>query len=259
MEEKISKVLSTLISSVIIGCGLISIFNNKKVFGGLICILYAVVILMLPFIFKKIGISDKQSFKDIRLIIVALSLVIDLIIVLYILDKFKINNYDITTAIVQIIVYLNYTFILFMFKNEDKNKMYFIFGVFYIMCIIISYINESMCANNYIPLINTLKNFLDYNLIKEFIYITRFCVEALIMPIKEAVLTYIIFDSIFDHQDNKKNIENNDQKGNKEIYRENKIEKINIQDNRKPQYQIEVIDNKTHNRYNYYITVKRKC
>ena len=123
MEEKISKVLSTLISSVIIGCGLISIFNNKKVFGGLICILYAVVILMLPFIFKKIGISDKQSFKDIRLIIVALSLVIDLIIVLYILDKFKINNYDITTAIVQIIVYLNYTFILFMFKNEDKNKI----------------------------------------------------------------------------------------------------------------------------------------
>lgn len=116
-----------------------------------------------------------------------------------------------------------------------------------------------MCANNYIPLINTLKNFLDYNLIKEFIYITRFCVEALIMPIKEAVLTYIIFDSIFDHQDNKKNIENNDQKGNKEIYRENKIEKINIQDNRKPQYQIEVIDNKTHNRYNYYITAKRKC
>ncbi|HAC02546.1 MAG TPA: hypothetical protein DCE63_01165, partial [Eubacterium sp.] len=71
-------------------------------------------------------------------------------------------------------------------------------------------------------------------------------IEAIIEPIKEAILTYIIFDTVRKSKDDKKDnkIENN-------------REKINMQFDENIKFKVDVKDNKTGYKYNYSISVKQ--
>lgn len=130
MEKNISNILRILIALFFLILGIMGIINNKNLIVVLFCILYAFIIFLLPLIFKKIGVNDKQNFESNRFIISIISFAIDLIASLLSIKIFTINNYDAEKLIIQIIIYLHYTVILFMFKNEDNKKKYIILDCF---------------------------------------------------------------------------------------------------------------------------------
>ena len=77
MEKNISNILRRLIALFFLILGLMGAINNKNLIVALFCILYAVIIFLLPLIFKRIGVNDKQNFESNRLIISIISLVIE--------------------------------------------------------------------------------------------------------------------------------------------------------------------------------------
>ena len=58
-----------------------------------------------------------------------------------------------------------------------------------------------MNCNDCVILVNTLNEISDYNQIKNTLL---FLIEAIVLPLKESVLTYIIFDTIFSNSDKSK-------------------------------------------------------
>lgn len=110
-----------------------------------------------------------------------------------------------------------------------------------------------MSCNDCVILVNTLNEISDYDQIKNTLL---FLIDAIVMPLKESFLTYIIFDTMFSNSDkSKKDIEISDENVNKEVCGKNKI---NIQDNKTEKFQVDVVDTETYKKYNYDITVKKK-
>lgn len=246
--KKLSGFLKALLTAIIILFSFILIFQHNYISGGLVFV-YGIF-----FQFSGKLIKNKaRKFKADRELIALLSLPFCLIIVMMFIKYFNVNNDEDIKLITQIIIYLDYTLILFLFKNENKNKMYITFGLFYIICVILSYIKDYMSCNDCVILINTLNEVSAYDHIKNTLL---FLIDAIVMPLKESVLTYIIFDTIFSNSNkSKKDIETNNEKVNKEICEENKI---NIQENKTEKFQVEVVDTATYEKYNYDIIIKKK-
>ena len=92
----------------------------------------------------------------------------------------------------KIVFYSAYVIVAFMYHRENKKVKYSFFGLFYFLCIVISYIPLDMFLGES----NTVILFVD----------------DILMPIKEAMLTYIIFDTAFDS--NIRNIKKEEKKCN---------------------------------------------
>ena len=246
--KKLSEFLKVLLTSTIILLGVLLIYQHNCIFGVVLLVYGA----LFQFLSKLIKNKD-QKFNADRELIALLSLPFCLIIVMVFIKYFNANNDEDIKLLTQVIIYLDYTLILFLFKNENRNKMYITFGLFYIICVILSYIKDYMSCNDCVIFVNTLNEISDYNQIKNTLL---FLIEAIVMPLKESVLTYIIFDTIFSNSDkSKKDIEISDEKVNKEICEENKI---NTQDNKTEKFQVEVVDTATYEKYNYDIIIKKK-
>ena len=99
--------------------------------------------------------------------------------------------------ILKICVYFIYMIVIDFVSAENKRKEYYIFGIIYIICLLISFI-----PSKYNTIIVRLLNVIfGYQHMDEITY--EFIIEAILMPIKEAVLTYIIFDVVFEKKEKK--------------------------------------------------------
>lgn len=150
-------------------------------------------------IFERFGIKTThyldflklQSFCANFLIII---FIISSIVIFF--DKELINFSAINNEVVSILkifYYFIYLFILYMCKSEYKTLKYFIFGVYYFICVILSFASPLISEQiirilNYIPNINL--DFVTYDLI----------VNTCLISIKEAILTYIIFDTVIENK-----------------------------------------------------------
>lgn len=122
--------------------------------------------------------------------------------VLYICAVFSLKNNAILRgmedikAFMSITMYLLFIVVLFFYRKNDKSKKYIVFGVFYILCVALNFCSESM--------VNMIVSFLNR------VSTQNICLESyemlyfnVLTPIKEAILTNIIFDVVFEKKEKK--------------------------------------------------------
>lgn len=93
-------------------------------------------------------------------------------------------------AICKSLVYVIYLAIIFLYNDTNKKRKYFIFGITYILCTLISYVPDT----DYKVVINILNCIPNTQKLDEESYVL--IIDGILMPIKEAFLTFIIFDTV---------------------------------------------------------------
>lgn len=150
-------------------------------------------------------------------------------------------------SILKICVYIFYLLLLFCCMNANKLKKYVVFGVFYFFCIILSF-STNIIHKYIIDMINLIPN---GNMTKETYDVL---ISDCLVPIKEAILTHIIFDTVI-KKNNKQDIYiKNDE--NEDIH-EKIVHSNTLESSATSVYNISVLDNQNSVCKNYRIMVKK--
>lgn len=202
MEEKISKGIFWIIS---VGCFLAFLDQviNKPISVNILLPL-ALGIVTNPFIldsfYDKNGVETiDYSYVVAVKMLFAIGGVLIAFILAFLIFKHCNSESDINIAmqnfeaILKITVFIIYLIVLFMYKSANRFLKYIIFAIFYGICIILSFSSQSI--NEYIIYILNLLN--DGGLDLESY---KLLINDFMIPIKEAILTYIIFDTVIEYK-----------------------------------------------------------
>lgn len=142
-----------------------------------------------------------------------------------IFQKAEMENYK---SILKIVMFIIYLAVLFLNREVKRFHKYIIFGMFYLLCVNLTFFSDSI---NLMIVRSMNKLLFDGLGIKEF----EFIIDGFLVPIKEAILTYIIFDTVLEKK------QDQEQKFNKQ---------------RQTTYEVNVIDHKGELGKDYYITIR---
>lgn len=246
MPKKIARVILYIISVTMIFLSIIAL-KDRKYEDSLLIFVFS--IMSNPFILDKIqGKEDDYSYAATIVLFVG-GFIFAYIIAIVIFNKlcsgeqsYTIANFD---AILKICVYIYYLAALFLCMSADKKSKYILFGCFYGICIILSFFSDWI-DNMIIEMMNMIP---DGNMSIETYNTLEY---ACLNPIKEAILTYIIFDTVIDKNDNNQYIDTDEE--NKDI-KENKIDnKVLSSCNA---YNVDVLDKENGKNKNFLITVRK--
>lgn len=151
-------------------------------------------------------------------------------------------------SIFKIVTYAICLFVLFINKREGKFLKYIVFGTIYAVGVVVSFSSESLKQN----ILNILNYFSHYKLDMASY---ELLINDFLSPIKEAILTYIIFDTIISKQSK---TEINSEQFNEELSTNNKTEIVQKLDDftTEKAFEIKVID-KENNVISYDIRVHK--
>lgn len=247
MKEVISKCVFWAISIGAIFLGVYVILVEYKIAIGVFVLGVITNPLFEDCIQKKWGKETSDYFYGMRLLLTWCGIFVAFIIAMFAFvfiykgvtnKEIALQNFE---AILKIMVYIIYIIVLFMYKSENKFFRYIIFGVFYFVCVILSFSSQDI-SENIIKLLNHIPG---SSLEKESYGLL---INDFIMPIKEAILTYIIFDTvIMDY--NKKTAD-----------KDNKINKRTDAEDVCPKgiFAVKVFDKDNRKNTNYNIHVKKR-
>lgn len=145
---------------------------------------------------NKSGSDNNYYIDELRIVVFPLGVILSLYVVIIIstymssiniLDKININ---ISMCLLKIFIYLFYLVMLWVFKRKEKRNRYIIFGFFYCLCVLLSYSSKNFSA----IIINFLNILAKNGTVDEISY--QILIECILNPIKESILTFIIFDTI---------------------------------------------------------------
>lgn len=152
---------------------------------------------------KKVGAENNDYVYAFQLFIVWAGVLFAFIIAMFIFkitanetidENMQVQNFE---SILRMVVFGVYLVILFACKNRDKFSRYIIFGAFYSLCVLISYASEQITV-----LILDMLNGITNGDLDASQY--EILVNDILEPIKEAVLTFIIFETVMKERDNNK-------------------------------------------------------
>lgn len=146
---------------------------------------------------KMSNVDEEKYILGLKFVLCALGTVIAFIIAgIVFIKMFPVDvsrteeNFE---AILKISMFVVYLIIIHLCASENKSINYIIFGLFYSMCVISSFFSVDI-TDKYINILNMIPensmNMESYKLLSEDYYI----------PIKEAILTYIIFDTVIEYK-----------------------------------------------------------
>lgn len=253
MKERISKI-GMWILTVIISVGVIVEITQKEYFTAFI--LFVITAICSPLVQDKIFKGRDGYFQEMRMILTFLGVIFCLMVVAICVNQMsaqgvgEADTFDKMEGYLKILIYIVYLVVIFMYKNENQFRNYITFGIMYFACVIFSYIPSSD-ENIIVSTLNKLASFQDLN---EVTY--NILIDDVLMPIKEAFLTYIIFDTVM-HKDNKE-IANKECEINDESLSENEMNNFENINQKEVKYTALVTDTENGNTYNYTIKIKNK-
>ncbi len=198
MKDKIIKLIFLIISLLIMLLGIHPLLIRQEYIIAFECFLFA--LLLNPFIMKCLidrnNTEEKYYMFGYKVGLCICGVLISFIVAVVVFGKSGVGNtieaeenFD---AILKICVFVTYFLIIYLCVSENKVINYTIFGVFYFFCIALSFFSTSL-TNEFIKILNIIP---DSNMdIESYGLLTK----DFIVPIKEAILTYIIFDTVFDN------------------------------------------------------------
>lgn len=252
MKEKISK-MGMGIFTAIIFVATIGVFKEKAYIMAII--LFIIAAGCSPFVQDKIFKGREKYFQEMKMILTFLGVIFCLIIVQVIVNQMgaqgreEADIFDKMEGDLKILVYLLYFGVLFMYKYESQFLKYIIFGIIYMVCVVFSYIpscDKSMVVSILNKLAHSQLNVESYNML----------IDDILMPIRESILTYIIFDTVM-HKDNKETA-NKECEIEDKLLLENEMNNYENKNQRDSKYAALVIDKENGDTYNYTIKIKNK-
>ncbi len=262
MRKRISRGIFWLLSVAMMLAGIIlsvmSLCLNKQLLLQSLFVL-ATGILLNPIILdklvKSIGVKtmDYSQSLEFSIIFLGALLAFGITAIIYLItssqtadETASVQNFE---SILKITVYITYIAVLFINQNADKKVKYIIFGIVYLFCVLLSFASQSInCI-----IVKFLNLFSDSDLDLE---VLELFVNNVLFPIREAILTYIIFDTIIGRKgkekDNMRNIGiDNDENMNCDGKQYGNIP------NEKT-FEIELTDNGSAKNVNYTIRIERQ-
>lgn len=205
MGEKISKVIFGFISLFMFGAFIYYVRGmSAQNFINVLLILFLAIITnpyIIDRISKKVGVEVVDYLYACKMLLIFGGIVIAFIIsaVLFSCTNNEIDEGVATQsfeAILKIAVYIVYLIVLLICKSADKFFKYIVFGIIYFISIILSFSSQSINENIIVFLNYLTESHLDLSSFE-------ILINDLLIPVKEAILTYIIFDTIIENQNNK--------------------------------------------------------
>ncbi len=196
MKDTIAKFFVWIFISLIVLTAIYCFLKGKWI-NGVICLILAFI--YSPSILDKIAkklelkIDYFYIFRFILSILAVFLILFTLLILEYIMTNHGVSNQVILSrmiAICKCLVYVIYLAIIFLYNDTNKKRKYFIFGITYILCTLISYVPDT----DYKVVINILNCIPNTQKLDEESYVL--IIDGILMPIKEAFLTFIIFDTV---------------------------------------------------------------
>lgn len=209
MKEKISRAIFWVLSIGIILWGIILTFltffiNRSMLLQALAIPICGMAInpAILDKIIKKIFKAEVHYFSviefSLKFIGVSFALIIAYVVFINTQDEKIDTNLSWLhfESLLKIVVFVIYLGILFVSKNANKVAKYIIFGLIYFVCVIFSFASLQI---HYV--IMYLLNIISSNDLDFIAY--EMLMNDVLIPIKEAILTYIIFDTIMVNKNRK--------------------------------------------------------
>lgn len=196
MKDTIAKFFVWIFISLIVLTAIYCFLKGKWI-NGVICLILAFI--YSPSILDKIAkklelkIDYFYIFRFILSILAVFLILFTLLILEYIMTNHGVSNQVILSRMIAIcksLVYVIYLAIIFLYNDTNKKRKYFIFGITYILCTLISYVHDT----DYKVVINILNCIPNTQKLDEESYVL--IIDGILMPIKEAFLTFIIFDTV---------------------------------------------------------------
>lgn len=196
MKDTIAKFFVWIFISLIVLTAIYCFLKGKWI-NGVICLILAFI--YSPSILDKIAkklelkIDYFYIFRFILSILAVILILFTLLILEYIMTNHGVSNQVILSRMIAIcksLVYVIYLAIIFLYNDTNKKRKYFIFGITYILCTLISYVPDT----DYKVVINILNCIPNTQKLDEESYVL--IIDGILMPIKEAFLTFIIFDTV---------------------------------------------------------------
>lgn len=203
MFEKVARGVFWIISLGMFGLSIYGLMNRE--FVTMLSITIVLGVITNPYIedwiTKKIGAKKNDYVYALQLLLIWAAVLIAFIVAAFVWKITSSKTLDENTlmlnfrATYKVIVFLTYLVILFACRNRDKFGRYIIFGAFYCLCVIISYVSEQFTELILVILNGVANSKLDINQYD-------ILVNDILSPIKEAILAFIIFETVLKEKDN---------------------------------------------------------